>query len=99
MIGRKRKTWYSWLLGNDAGEINFPWSDAASLDIWQTLYRIFNEENIQWQLYSTKLKFFKGYNKTKFAAATKSLKTNYTFFVKPLCFLLIRRTRRSIINF
>ena len=31
--------------------------------------------------YSKALKFFKDQNTTKFAAATKNLKTNYTFFV------------------
>ena len=35
----------------------------------------------------------------KFAAATKNLKTNYTFFDKPTCFLLIHETRRSMANF
>ena len=32
----------------------------------------------------------------KFAAATKNLKPNYTFFVKPASILLIRETRRQI---
>ena len=45
-------------------------------------YRIFNDENIQWKHYSNTLKFFKDYNKTKLAAATKNLKTNYNFFIK-----------------
>ena len=35
----------------------------------------------------------------KFAAATKNLKTNYAFFVKSTCFLLIQETRRSMTNF
>ena len=34
----------------------------------------------------------------KFAAATKNLKTNYTFFVKPTCLSLIQETRRSMTN-
>ena len=35
----------------------------------------------------------------KFAAATKNLKTNYSFFNKPACYLLIQKTRRSMTNF
>ena len=34
----------------------------------------------------------------KFVAATKNLKTNYTFFVKAICLLLIQETR-SMTNF
>ena len=34
-----------------------------------------------------------------FVAATKNLKANYTFFVKPTCFLLVQESRRSIQNF
>ena len=37
----------------------------------------------------------------KFAAAPKNLKTNYTFFVKPTCFLSIqeRRSQLQIFDF
>ena len=34
----------------------------------------------------------------KFVVVTKNLKTNYTFFVKPTCFLLIQETRRLMTN-
>ena len=35
----------------------------------------------------------------KLAAASKNLKRNYTFFVKPTCCLLITETRISMTNF
>ena len=35
----------------------------------------------------------------KFAAVTKNLKGDYTFFVKPTCLLLIQETRSSMTNF
>ena len=35
----------------------------------------------------------------KFAAATKNLKTNYTFFVKPTRFFIIQEAQKSMTNF
>ena len=42
---------------------------------------------------------FKSLNVFNLPAATKNQRTNYTFFVKPTCFLLIQETRRSMTNF
>ena len=64
------------------------------------------KQNIQWKHYSNALKLFTIQPKIiirfglrifirKFVAATKNLKTNYTFFVKPTCLLLIKETRNQ----
>ena len=70
-------------------------------------------QNMQLKHYRNALKLFEVYNTTqdsyslwsycvftrKFAAAIKNLKTNYTFFVKETCFLLIQEIRKSMTNF
>ena len=58
-----------------------------------------NISALQWNHYGNALIYFRDSNKTKLAVAKKTSKTNYIFFVKPTCFLLTRRTRRSMTNF
>ena len=73
--------------------------------------RIFNESIKRCP--KIELKLFTVYNATKehcsfelicvfiskFAAATKNLKTNYTFFVKPTRFFIIQEAQISMTNF
>ena len=92
-------------------KIEHAWARVIVIIITSSFLNNWKWENLdekqdmqQWKHCSNALKLFKVRLRLcvfirKFLAATKKLKTNYTFFVKPTCFLLIQEAIRSMTNF